>query len=56
MWPFKKKKTYLIKWNYGIGDIPEAELIKGYDYADAWRRLKKEHSLAISLVSIAEVR
>ena len=56
MWPFRKKKTYLIKWVYGIGDSPEADLVKGYDYADAQRRLKKEHSISISLISITEVR
>ena len=56
MWPFRKKKMYLIKWNYGIGDSPEADLVKGYDYTDAWWRLKKERGVFISLISITEVR
>ena len=55
MWPFRKKYTFLIKWTYGIGDRPEAVLIKGYDAADAWKRLQKQHGLPISLYSIKVV-
>jgi hypothetical protein len=49
---FRKKYTYIIKWSYGVGDSLSTDLIKGYDAADAWYRLKRQHAIPISLYSI----
>lgn len=53
---FKKKKIFIIKFHFDYAKSHTVcELVKGYDVADAWERLKKEHHHStISLEDIKE--
>ncbi len=55
MWPFKKKYTYLVKWSYEPGLTVFSELIKAHDPADAWQRIRKQHAISITMVSVERV-
>ena len=54
MWPFKK--YYYIVWSFGSTHSDKyAELIKGYDAADAFNRIRRRHGLSIHLVACKQV-
>lgn len=53
---FRKKKIYKVVWKYySTSSISYTELVKAYDTTHAWEIIKREHSMAISLVSVEEV-
>ena len=53
---FKKKKIFIIKFHFESSRTHSiTELVKGYDAADAWERLRREHHHStISLEGIDE--
>ena len=51
---FSKKKLYKIEWSYTLGII-HTDIIAAKNSAQAWKKLKKEHSLA-SLVKMEEIQ
>ena len=53
MWPFRKKKTYLIIWSYGEHSSEiYSDLIKAHDMGLAWEKLKSDHPLPIFMRDI----
>ena len=57
MWPFRKTKMFQITWAY---DNPSKyhfiEIIRAVDIAAAWTKIRKQHSIAISLIEWTEVK
>ena len=54
---FKKKKIYKVVWKYdSTSTVSYTELVKAYDEADAWRLIRKKHSVAITLDSMEETK
>ena len=56
MWPFKEKKLYRLTWSYSEGGYKYIEVIRAYNPAHAWKIIKRDHPLAITLVHLEEVR
>ena len=56
MWPFKEKKLYRLTWSYSEGGYKYIEVIRAYNPAHAWKIIKRDHPLAITLVQLEEVR
>ena len=53
---FRKKKIYRITWRYvGTRGWSYTSIIKGYDAADAWKRLSKQHSYALDCIELEEL-
>ena len=51
------KKLYEVAWKYdSTSTASYTELVKAYDEAHAWKLIKREHGVAISLVDLEEVR
>lgn len=56
MWPFNKKKIFRITWKYvGTRGWSYTSIIQGYNVADAWKRLAKQHSYALDCIDIEEL-
>lgn len=57
MWPFRKTKMFQITWAY---DCPSkyhfTEIIRAVDIAEAWAKIRRQHSIAISLIEWKEVK
>lgn len=57
MWPFRKTKMFQITWAY---DNPSkhhfVEVIRAVDIAAAWTKIRKQHSIAISLIEWTEIK
>lgn len=55
---FRKKKIYLLIWNYyGPNDTMKySDYIVARDIGEAWRKHKEEHPLATYCISIEEVK
>lgn len=53
---FKKKKIYKLIWQYDTTSPYYTELVKAYDQAHAWKIVKQSHCIAITLVSVEELR
>lgn len=53
---FGKKKLYKVIWRYDAFCIPTAEIVAAKDPAHAWKKIKKQHSLSIDLVSLKEIK
>lgn len=52
---FSTKKIYKVIWKYGsTSTMSYTEIVKARDIADAWAKIRRTHSVAISLES-AEV-
>ena len=49
---FRKKKIYKVVWRYDAICSTYTEIIKAYDMADAWSRVRKQHGIPIDLVEI----
>ena len=53
---FKKKKIYKVIWRYdSTSTVSYTELVKACDVADAWKLVRRMHSVAISMDSIEEI-
>ena len=52
----KNKKIYRITWRYvETRGWSYTHIVKGYDAADAWKRLVKQHSYALDCIEIEEI-
>ena len=53
---FRKKKIYRITWRY-VGDSGRSytAIVKGYDTADAWKRLSKQHAYVLDCIELEEL-
>ena len=52
---FSTKKIYKVIWKYdSTSTVSYTEIVKAHDIADAWAKIRRTHSVAISLES-AEV-
>ena len=50
---FKKKKIYKVIWKYdSASTLSYTEIVKAYDIADAWAKIRRMHNVAISLESV----
>ena len=60
MWPFKKKKLYLIEWKKVscIDDEVYTSIVSGRNAAEAWKVVVSAHCglQYVSLVSIEEIK
>lgn len=57
MWPFRKTKIFKIIWSYDTpGKYYFTEIIRAADIAKAWKKLRTEHGLPISLIEWTEVK
>ena len=57
MWPFRKTKIFKIIWSYDTpGKYYFTEIIRAVDIAKAWKKLRTEHGLPISLIEWTEVK
>ena len=57
MWPFRKTKIFQITWSYETpGKYYFTEIVRAADIAKAWEKLRKEHSLSISLIEWTEIK
>ena len=60
MWPFKKKKLYLVEWKKVLSCDNEihTSIVSGRDPAEAWKIVAcAHHGLQyVSLVSIEEIK
>ena len=56
MWPFKQKRLFQITWAY---DAPSkyhfTEIIKAADLAGAWKKIRNQHGISISLIKWEEL-
>ena len=56
MWPFKKTKIFQITWAY---DPPSkyhfTEIVRAVDIAAAWKKIYRQHGIAISLIEWTEI-
>lgn len=57
MWPFRKTKMFQIAWAY---DSPSkyyfTEVVRAVDIAAAWAKIRRRHSITISLIEWREVK
>ena len=60
MWPFKKKKLYLVEWKRVLSSDKEihTSIVSGRDAAEAWKVVAcANHGLQyVSFVSIEEIK
>ena len=60
MWPFKKKKLYLVEWKKvsSFDDEVYTSIVSGRDAAEAWKVVASAHlgMKWVSLVSIEEIK
>lgn len=58
-WFFKKKKLYCIVWTYNTSkhssNSTYKEIVKARDKYNAWKAIKREHAMPVSLISIEEL-
>lgn len=56
MWLFKKKKYYKVVWKYdATSPYRYVEYVKATNVADAWKKIRNQHSLYIHCDDIVEV-
>ena len=55
MWPFKEKKLYKLTWSYHEGGYKYTEVVRAYNQAHAWKIVKRQHPISITLVCLEEV-
>lgn len=53
---FGEKKLYKVVWRYDSFCTPTTEIVAAKDPAHAWKKIKKQHSLSIDLVSLKEIK
>ena len=60
MWPFKKKKLYLVEWKKvsSVDDEVYSSIVSGRNAAEAWRVVASAHRglKNVSFVSIEEIK
>ena len=50
---FNKKKIYKVIWKYdSASTLSYTEIVKAYDIAGAWAKIRRMHNVAISLESV----
>ena len=55
-WFLKKKKTYLLTWSYySTRNLIYTDIIKARDFAEVWKKHKKEHPIATYLIELKEI-
>lgn len=56
MWPFRKKKLYLLTWSYGSHYCEKyTDYIIARDVGEVWRKHKEDHPLATYCVKLEEI-
>jgi hypothetical protein len=52
---FNKKRIYKVVWAYDSWLAPTTEYVKARDIAQAWNKIRRQHGLPITCISVEEV-
>lgn len=57
MWPFRKKKLYLLTWAYGANRAEwYSDYIVAYDIGDMWKKHKTDHPISTFCIKVEEIK